>query len=301
MRDYLSNLVRRSLNLAEVVRPRPITLFEPLPATDRLATDHHADTETVEEELAYSQVMPAFSVPVFSLIGRQERPDDLPTTPSQHARQPIAQQLRPPAPIIPQSTGTKPEHPLIQPAPGPAKSAPSPLAPPPAETRPTLHPSRPRPGSLKPVPSQLSLQELSRRPGPGELTSPPVATHSKTDTMARQGRPTLEPAPRPGVIEQATVPGAPLSPTISPLEPRPIQGAVAAPPHITPHIESATHPPGQSAAMPEPTPTIRVTIGRIEVRAITPLAPPAPRPTRTKTGPVLSLDDYLKQRNGGGR
>ncbi|MCI0698652.1 hypothetical protein L0337_42475 [candidate division KSB1 bacterium] len=44
-------------------------------------------------------------------------------------------------------------------------------------------------------------------------------------------------------------------------------------------------------------PTIRVNIGRIEVRAIT--QPSAqPRPKRTRSGPALSLEDYLKQRNG---
>ena len=47
------------------------------------------------------------------------------------------------------------------------------------------------------------------------------------------------------------------------------------------------------------TPTFRITIGRVEVRAISPPqpvhAPPSPRP-RT---PSLSLNDYLKQRNNG--
>ncbi len=47
------------------------------------------------------------------------------------------------------------------------------------------------------------------------------------------------------------------------------------------------------------TPTIQVTIGRIEVRAITPPVAPAQR-SRTPS-PTLSLDDYLKQRNGGQR
>jgi hypothetical protein len=49
-------------------------------------------------------------------------------------------------------------------------------------------------------------------------------------------------------------------------------------------------------AAPE-SPTIRVAIGRIEVRAVTP--PSARPPTPARTGPSLSLDDYLKQRNGG--
>lgn len=51
---------------------------------------------------------------------------------------------------------------------------------------------------------------------------------------------------------------------------------------------------------PKP-PTIQVTIGRIEVRAVTmPPPPQAPR-SRKKSQPSLSLDDYLKQRSGGQR
>lgn len=45
-------------------------------------------------------------------------------------------------------------------------------------------------------------------------------------------------------------------------------------------------------------PTVRVNIGRIEVRAVTP--PPAP-PRQTTPPARLSLDDYLKQRSGGGQ
>ena len=46
-------------------------------------------------------------------------------------------------------------------------------------------------------------------------------------------------------------------------------------------------------------PTIKVTIGRIEVRAMTPPPAQAPQQQRKKTQPSLSLDDYLKQRAGG--
>jgi hypothetical protein len=57
----------------------------------------------------------------------------------------------------------------------------------------------------------------------------------------------------------------------------------------------------QETRVPAPessAPAIRVTIGRIEVRAITP--PPVP-PAPARPGPELSLDDYLKQHNGGQR
>lgn len=52
------------------------------------------------------------------------------------------------------------------------------------------------------------------------------------------------------------------------------------------------------AASPAP-PTIQVTIGRIEVRAVPPSAPPRPR-TATPTA-RLSLEDYLRSRSGGER
>ena len=46
-------------------------------------------------------------------------------------------------------------------------------------------------------------------------------------------------------------------------------------------------------------PTIEVTIGRIEVRAVTPPAPPPPR--QRQSPPKMSLDDYLRAQSGGRR
>ncbi|WP_320045523.1 hypothetical protein [uncultured Desulfobacter sp.] len=60
----------------------------------------------------------------------------------------------------------------------------------------------------------------------------------------------------------------------------------------SPHPLSAPSEPAQ--------PTIQVTIGRVEVRAVTPPAPPA-RPPRPAPAPSLALDDYLKQRREGRR
>jgi hypothetical protein len=45
---------------------------------------------------------------------------------------------------------------------------------------------------------------------------------------------------------------------------------------------------------------VRVTIGRVEVRAHF-APPPAARPSSDRRGPQLSLEDYLKGRAGGGR
>jgi len=48
---------------------------------------------------------------------------------------------------------------------------------------------------------------------------------------------------------------------------------------------------------PPPPPTIQVTIGRIEVRALPPQSPPVPRTTPRRRETILSLDEYLKGRN----
>lgn len=54
-----------------------------------------------------------------------------------------------------------------------------------------------------------------------------------------------------------------------------------------------------SAGTLDTLPTIRVTIGRIEVRAVMSTNEPAVRPASTRPKLKLSLDDYLKRQNGG--
>lgn len=49
---------------------------------------------------------------------------------------------------------------------------------------------------------------------------------------------------------------------------------------------------------PSDVPTIRVTIGRIDVRAVMP-APPTPRPKAARSGPKISLEEYNRQNKGG--
>jgi hypothetical protein len=61
--------------------------------------------------------------------------------------------------------------------------------------------------------------------------------------------------------------------------------------------------PGQETAERAPVPEVRVTIGRIDVRAISPSSPgpTSASPTSARPRPALSLDDYLKQQRGGKR
>ncbi|TQF08880.1 hypothetical protein FJV41_47570 [Myxococcus llanfairpwllgwyngyllgogerychwyrndrobwllllantysiliogogogochensis] len=63
--------------------------------------------------------------------------------------------------------------------------------------------------------------------------------------------------------------------------------------------ESAESPASRNTSQAPAEPVIQVTIGRIEVRAVTPAAPARSAPTRPSPSP--SLEEYLARRNGGGR
>ena len=99
-------------------------------------------------------------------------------------------------------------------------------------------------------------------------------------------------------------------PAVAPpeLPPHEIAPPLPAPPAVTtttvvvqPAIQPA--PPVERLVAPAPgpapePPTVHVTIGRIEVRAIPPTAPAAAQP---RPGPpVMSLEEYLGRRLGGG-
>jgi hypothetical protein len=90
---------------------------------------------------------------------------------------------------------------------------------------------------------------------------------------------------------QALLPPPPIRP--APVEPRIVRAAA------TPEPEVFSRRPGGAPADTEP-PVIRVSIGRIDVRAITP--PPAPPPApRRRTPAPLGLEEYLQQRMRGER
>jgi len=68
-------------------------------------------------------------------------------------------------------------------------------------------------------------------------------------------------------------------------------------PEAMPPASTAADP---TAAAPSP-PVIRVSIGRVEVRAVMLPTPPMPRSRAARPSATLSLDEYLKSRQRGQR
>jgi hypothetical protein len=164
-----------------------------------------------------------------------------------------------------------------------------------------------RAGKALPVPEGLSprIQDTARRPGNGLR---PRSGRSAPPTPGREVVAPRPDAPTPGAPDGLTL-GVELTtntehspparedetgqPALQPRRPGPLRtpGWVA-------EIQSALqerHGPGRPSAEPEP--TVNVTIGRIDIRAVR-------RETRDRSGPgpepgrIMSLDDYLDKRNG---
>lgn len=77
---------------------------------------------------------------------------------------------------------------------------------------------------------------------------------------------------------------------------------IARPPAVASQADRRADSSARQQSEDDAPSVIRVTIGRVEVRAVMPAAAPAaPAPRPARTGPTLSLEDYLKQRDGGRR
>ncbi len=129
-----------------------------------------------------------------------------------------------------------------------------------------------------------------RTPFRREPASTPLRAETEFGAPAKHGVSAYEPATRGSFRDRPATDPAGFEETA----PRPLRPANRpAPPAF------AARPAGLRMAAQESRPTIRVTIGRVEVRAV---QSPAPAPKAAKPAqPRLSLDEYLKPRAGGSR
>lgn len=188
-----------------------------------------------------------------------------------------------------------------------------------AETRPAAVPRQPvPPAAVLPAPGLAAtpvpaLAEAAAVPEPparrqalGEVLPPaPHEVIDETVLLAPEALPAPGVTARGTPLAAATAVSMPAPtpratpPPAAPLVPALRRAQEDAAPAVAPRREST------SATQPEvpEAPSIRVTIGRIDVRAVLPPAPPvppAPRP-RPQSAAKMSLDDYLRARRGGRR
>ena len=153
----------------------------------------------------------------------------------------------------------------------------------------------------KPMPQIRSVERLGKKPvavgnESGAAASPTVA--------GQPTRPLVEGPTKEPVVERIEssevrrIPVQDLVHTVSPTVIRTAPRAIVWP-RVTSHVGSKPPVAGDPTAKSTPAPTIQVTIGRIEVRAI-PLPTPVPR-KKNGTSPVIALAEYLKQRNASKR
>jgi hypothetical protein len=147
------------------------------------------------------------------------------------------------------------------------------------------------PRSLVPV-ATIHTVHQEALPAVPEPASPPPPRENKPLPVA-----TLvpKPVPPPAIPEPVSPPppreNKPLP--VAALVPKPV------PPPAMPVPRSASILRGEPVSLPfEPeAPSIQVTIGRVEVRAVS-SPPPAAAPRSRPAAPMLSLEDYLKQKDG---
>lgn len=288
MNNYLSNIAARALNQAPTVRPRLRGRFDPgpanEPAVDRLKLalpESIASEPPVENSLAATSENQRAHEHLHARQGPDDEnePHNLSFA---HRDEKKTFALQDDTPIPP------PQTPVVQ----------VPIATP---TVPTAQPARVSVNPLAPIASSVERDASSTRAEERRLLEarpdqarPSDQREIKT-IIVREER----------IIEhsaQAREPGSHSTPASAlPSSNQPRRGDTKLPPvvvqtRIAPLVEKGLDAFSLSRPSPQPQPTVRVTIGRIEVRAVGSSESPAkPR----ATPPVMNLDDYLRRRNQG--
>jgi len=206
-----------------------------------------------------------------------------------------------------EASGRPPARGDLSPVPGERLARPSAIAGSPAEAE---RPSRRRARTVTPESAPVrhdrapsasrSVSEAAERPAPLEVAPARVERPTPKPGRVQTGEPGRRRRPT-GDALAAVAESAPTAALA--LAPRPPGGELSA---ISPRPRIARRDGrgrqdrgGESLTLPPAAPPIiRVTIGRVEVRAAAPPAPPVRLPERQ---PTLSLDDYLVARREGRR
>lgn len=328
MNNYLTHLLTRSWNQAEVVQPRPLSLFEPLPMMGKTAVpptpvwDMLEETTFTDAPRPANIPAPAQPLPKPSL---KNQPSTSPQVEAASESHPIQPKRDPVLQPKPQQLDLSLETAVPAPEP-PSISTPKRHAPPPDLA---VQPTEPPIAHLNQATAlQSPSAEPLTKPTLPVLAQPILPLPQGTEQQSHLQPMPIEPSPakrletlleirqetvreriieRPFISQHSDVQSQPSStpttaePPVSPIQqiapPEKTKTITAVQPQQRPFLPVQTHLPTQPP--PEP-PTINVTIGRIEVRATPSSSSPIrkERPQSSKA-PKMGLDEYLKQRNGG--
>lgn len=309
MSDFLSNLVARSLSSEHAIRPYVASLFEPTRGpgpTVPVDLEPEIEATTAGEPMAGSPDVASTTVASRKRTLAAPGPVLPLDAPPESVEPAVVPRSRSPAPLIPQPSDESAEGGPVGPPVSPPVGAPE-LAEatpattetlrPPAADQPSPWPTREAEGSpsqretqraarptLAPLVREVVVErrlETSRSAVSPELPAvgtpvPARISQERPDDVSRAG-------PTRSAVESLSGP-EPAPVVVRPLV-RPVpEGEVTAQPGATPDIESSA-------------PTIQVTIGRVEVRAV---SEPPPQQKERPRPPVMSLDEYLRLRANGG-
>lgn len=357
MDNFLDHLVARSWNRAEVIQPRPVSLFEPSSKRDNTAVPPtfawsvreetpFNDTPTGDEMLSTGQPPPRPPLKRHQSVQLLEgepvtepmKETAVPAKMPQPFDLPLGTAVPIPAaqPVEPEITMTQSHHLPTDMFLEPEKPAVARLPLPAANPLPVGEmPVRPQPNPLLPQepvgqPPQMALP-VANSPQQSAVTWLPATKQPENRATTRQEivqervieRSVMANESHSTVVEITSLlsPVQPLPPIYQVVpfqEPSPPTAALPTHPHeaengpkpepalaekfittVRPQIRPFIPP--QTARPPEPqpeaSPTINVTIGRIEVRA-TPTPTVTDRKERPQS-PVMGLEEYLRRRNGG--
>ncbi len=262
MSDFLGNLAMKSLGLAPLVQPRPLSQFEALPAEGQAApVDLLADA--VSDTRAERPERPMLR------MGVEGRSTPFDTPPAVSVPRAQVERPAPVQPLAVSLTQVASQAETLGPA---LRRTPAPN--PPAELTPASL-GHPQPLAM-PAPELFERSPwTSPRPAPAPpLAGSPSAPAPLAETLAGESH-AASPARR--IV---------LTPVIEQIRPSP----PAAP------AESRTQP----AERAESVPAISVTIGRVEVRAaLSPETSARRAAAGAKPAASISLNDYLRLRSGG--
>lgn len=325
MSDFFSLILQRHQGESPTVEPRRRARFEPDPLAGSVLPTFFSPDETPSDERPWARPEPDQPQPVAPAQGRVAPSVAAPAVQLiPQERLPAERTLAHGAAAVDPSPIRKTEPPggrvsaALQPLSRHEAAAESPVAPRGTDSDTSLLVAPPLPRPIHPLvaapskaPSEAMPAGMQRR-----AEGPPGEMIGQEDYTPRGGpskptHPTLPvdplPAPCPARVPEVDSDLPSKARHLEVPEPAPVPAAdehqreaLLIPPAWLARLQAEIQRQGDlRRPQKQPEPVINVTIGRVEVYASAPAAPPKPK-SKPKAPGVMSLDDYLNQRKGRG-